>query len=147
MQQGRYNHTATLLKDGKVWFSGGTNPLVGATELAYLSTTERYDPIGAVSFQSATPLIEARSNHTATLMGDGKVLVVGGYNRRDVLANKGMTESTEIYDPVSNSVSPASAMSTRRQSHSAVLSANGSVVTFGGLRTSRPPISRARPSP
>ena len=29
--QARYNHTATLLKDGRVWFTGGRNPLITAT--------------------------------------------------------------------------------------------------------------------
>lgn len=136
LQQARYNHTAVLLKDGKVWFAGGRNPLITATG-GYLVTTERYVPdpagTGLGSFQSASPMIEARAQHTATLMGDGKALVVGGYNKRDVLANKGITESAEIYDPVSNSVAPASAMVTRRQSHATVLSANGEVTVFGGL--------------
>ncbi|MCM2303486.1 MAG: fibronectin type III domain-containing protein [Elusimicrobia bacterium] len=127
----RYSHTATLLKDGRVWFAGGRNPLVTATG-GYLPTTERYDP-GSNSFQSASPMIEARAHHTATLMGDGKALVIGGYNKRDVLANTGITESAEIYDPISNSVTPAATMSTRRHSHSAVLSANGEVSVFGGL--------------
>lgn len=127
----RYNHTATLLKDGRVWFAGGRNPAIVATG-GYLPTTERFDP-ASNAFQSASPLIEARAYHTATLMGDGKALVVGGYNLRDVLANKGITESAEIYDPVSNSVTPAGSMSTRRQSHSTLLTANGTVLVFGGL--------------
>ncbi len=127
----RYNHTATLLKDGRVWFAGGRNPLITATG-GYLPTTERYDP-GSNTFQSASPLIEARAHHTSTLMGDGKALVIGGYNQRDVLANKGITESAEIYDPVSNSVTPAGSMSTRRQSHATLLSANGEVTVLGGL--------------
>ncbi len=127
--QARYNHTAVLLKDGKVWFAGGRNP---AATGVYLPTTERYDP-GSGVFQSASPLIEARSQHTATLMGDGKVLVVGGYNARDVIANKGTTESAEIFDPVSNSVTPAASMTARRHAHAATLSANGTVDIFGGL--------------
>ncbi|MBI2386151.1 MAG: fibronectin type III domain-containing protein [Elusimicrobia bacterium] len=129
--QARYNHTATLLKDGKVWFAGGRNPLITATG-GYLVTTERFDP-GSGSFQSASPMIEARAYHTATLMGDGKALVVGGYNQRDVLANKGITESAEIYDPISNSVTPAATMSSRRQSHASLLSADGTVTVLGGL--------------
>ncbi len=131
MLQARYNHTALLMKDGKVWFAGGANPAIVATG-GYLTTTERYNP-ASDAFQSAAPMIEARSQHTATLMGDGKALVVGGYNKRDVIANKGVTESSEIYDPISNSVTPAAQMSARRHAHSAVLSANGSVEIYGGL--------------
>ncbi|MEQ1919193.1 MAG: kelch repeat-containing protein, partial [Elusimicrobiota bacterium] len=129
--QGRYNHTATLLKDGRVWFAGGRNPLIVATG-GYLSTTERFDPISN-TFQSASPLIEARAHHTPTLMGDGKALVVGGYNNRQLFANYGMTESAEIYDPISNSVAPAAVLAARRMGHSSVLSANGEVTSFGGL--------------
>ncbi len=136
LQQARYNHTAILLKDAKVWFAGGRNPAIVATG-GYLPTTERYIPnpagAGLGTFQSASPMIEARSQHTATLMGDGKALVVGGYNFRDVLANTGITESAEIYDPISNSVSPAASMSARRSAHSVALSADGSVNVFGGL--------------
>jgi hypothetical protein len=129
--QGRYDHTALLLKDGKVWFAGGANPTVVATN-GYLATTERFDPTSN-SFQSGSPLIEARAYHTATLMGDGKALVVGGYNAHNVFASLGVTESAEIYDPVSNSVTPAAVMEARRQSHSTVLGADGTVTAFGGL--------------
>jgi len=136
LQQARYNHTATVLKDGKIWFAGGANPANVATN-GFLPTTERYVPnpagAGLGTFQSASPLIVARAYHTATLMGDGKALVIGGYNRRDVLANRGITESAEIYDPIGNSMTPAAAMSTRRQSHAAVLAASGDVTVFGGL--------------
>ncbi|MDP3542197.1 MAG: kelch repeat-containing protein [Elusimicrobiota bacterium] len=136
MLQARYNHTATLLKDGKVWFAGGRNIAAVGTG-GYLPTTERYVPdplgIGIGSFQSASPLIEARAHHTATLTGDGKALVVGGYNGRNTFASLGITETAEIYDPVSNSVTPAAVMSARRQSHASALKADGSVVALGGL--------------
>lgn len=129
--QSRYNHTATLLKDGKVWFTGGANPAVVATG-GYLVTTERFNP-GTGAMESASPMIEARAHHTATLMGDGKVLVIGGFNGRNVLANRGITESAEIYDPIANNVTPAAAMESRRMAHATVLSANGEVTLFGGL--------------
>ncbi|MBI3287898.1 MAG: hypothetical protein HYZ74_00085, partial [Elusimicrobia bacterium] len=129
--QARYNHTAVLLKDGKVWFAGGFNPS-GAISNNYLPTTERYNP-SANTYQSASPLIEGRSNHTATLLGDGKVLVVGGYNLRDALANRGILETAEIYDPVANTITPAAPMTARRSAHASVLSASGEVMVLGGL--------------
>lgn len=129
--QARYNHTAILLNDGKVWFAGGRNPAAVATG-GYLPTTERYDP-SSNAFQSASPLILARSQHTTTLMGDGKALIVGGYNGRDVFANTGITESAEIFDPISNSVTPAASMAARRHAHATTLSANGTVIVVGGL--------------
>lgn len=129
----RYNHTATLLKDGKVWFAGGST--TAASGFAQTSTTERYDPSNGAngSFQSASPLIESRAYHNATLMGDGKVLVSGGYNQKNFLANFGILQSAEIYDPVANNVTPAAPMVARRMQHSAVLGADGTVLSVGGL--------------
>ncbi len=129
MLLGRYNHTAVLLKDGKVWFAGGST----STAAGFTPTTERFNPAAPATMQSASPLIEARAHHSATLMGDGKVLVAGGYNRRDILANIGTLDTAEIYDPVANSVTPADTMNARRQNHAAVLSAEGVVTAFGGL--------------
>ena len=54
--------------------------------LAICST--RLQEIGTSLRTSASPLIEARAHHTATLMGDGKALVVGGYNGRDAFARR-----------------------------------------------------------
>ncbi|MEK7389998.1 MAG: kelch repeat-containing protein [Elusimicrobiota bacterium] len=129
LQQGRYNHTAVRLKDGKVWFAGGVNPAVTPR---YLSTTERYDPLFN-AFQSASPLIEARAHHTATLMGNGKVLLVGGYNASEFLGNLGTLQTAEIYDPLSNTATPAASMAARRQAQAGVLKAEGYVMVTGGL--------------
>lgn len=128
LQQQRYNHTAVLLKDGKVWFAGGAT----STVAGYTATTERFDP-ATNSFNSASPLGEARGYHTATQMGDGRILVVGGYNARDRLANIGILSTAEIYDPVANSVVAAPEMATRRMQHAATLSPDGLVQVFGGL--------------
>lgn len=126
MQLGRARHTAVLLKDGKVWFAGGL-----ATS-GYTPTTERYDPV-ADAFSSAQTLAEARVYHTATMMGDGKVLVAGGYNGQNKLENIGILDTLEIYDPVANTITPGPTLSARREMHSATLSADGTVMLFGGL--------------
>lgn len=128
MQQARMAHTAVALKDGKVWFAGGLNPSASPN---YLLTTERYDPAG--SFNSALPLIQGRAYHTATMMGDGKVFIAGGFNGRDQLASRGFLETTEIYDPVSNSLIPGPPMVVRRMGHSSTLLANGEIAMYGGL--------------
>lgn len=132
LQQARALHAATLLRDGKVWFSGGWNPAAGSV---WLPTTERFDP-SANAFSSAQPLSEARSYHTATMMGDGKVLVAGGFNAKNdatTNGNRGILQSAEIYDPVANNVSPAGPLAARRELHSASLSPDGAVMIYGGL--------------
>lgn len=132
MQQGRAAHTATLLKNGRVWFAGGWNPGVNPT---YLFTTERYDPAFG-TFNSAAPLAQGRAFHTATMGGDGKVLIAGGLNSDNAAVNGnsfGFLPTVQIYDPVGNSMSPAAAMNTRRAMHATVLSSDGHIRVMGGL--------------
>ena len=116
-----------MLQDGKVWFAGGWD---GA---AFTPTTERYFPGAPGSFSSASPLIQARSLHTATMMGDGKILVAGGYDGLNVLENRGILDTQEIYDPIANDTTPGPTLEARRLLHTSVVQADGTVVLFGGL--------------
>src|SRR5712691_2194299 len=70
----RAGHTATLLNSGQVLLSGGTN------EAATLTSSLLYDP-ASQNFRKLKvtgSLTTARSNHTSTLLLDGRVLVTGG---------------------------------------------------------------------
>jgi hypothetical protein len=81
----RYNHTATLLPDGKVLVAGGDVPPDLATESA-----ELYDP--EMWSWTATTNMRATGAHNikATLLPDGTVLVVRSMN-------------AELYDPATRS--------------------------------------------
>jgi len=69
----------------------------------------------------------ARSCHTATLLGNGKVLVVGGFDGCCA------TASVERYDPASNSWTDAGTLDCARSAHSATLLQDGATVAvFGG---------------
>jgi len=68
----------------------------------------------------------ARGGHTATLLENGKVLVVGGDNKGGVL------DGAEIYDPATGQWSATGSPSTPRSSHIAVRLANGKVLVAGG---------------
>ena len=69
----RYDHTATLLPNGKVLVAGGYNDAAGG----YLSTAELYDPASG-AWSATGGLATTRVDHTATLLPNGKVLVAGG---------------------------------------------------------------------
>jgi len=125
-------HTAVLLKDGTVWFAGGWNPNAVQVPGNYYTTAERFYPTGNF-FSETAPLNEARAYHSATVMGDGRVEVAGGYN--GATGFNGILNSTEIYDPVSNTVTPSASMLLYRMQHSATLLPDGNVDFVGGWGT------------
>ena len=70
----RYDHTATLLKDGRVLVAGGT---VASSQ--YIDSAELLR-LMAGTWSYTASLLTTRTNHTATLLKDGRVIVVCGYN-------------------------------------------------------------------
>jgi hypothetical protein len=81
----------------------------------------------AGSLTSAAPMLEPRSGHTATLLPDGKVLILGGMRR-----NQDFYRSAELYDPTTGKFQPAGEMSLGRVGHVAVLLRSGKVLVAGG---------------
>ena len=70
----------------------------------------------------------ARFRHTATLLGDGRVLIVGG-----VPADSSVPTSTaELYDPTTGVFNATGSMTTAREQHTATLLPNGQVLITGG---------------
>jgi hypothetical protein len=125
MHVARTNQTATLLLDGKVLVAGG---LSGSA----LSTAEIFDPgsdSSAGTWTYTGQMHSARSSHTATLLADGKVLVVGGFN-----GSNNPLATAELYDPETHGWTETSnSMSTSRYFHTATLLANGQVLVTGGV--------------
>ena len=69
-----------------------------------------------------------RWSHSATLLDDGRVLIVGGKERP-----YGSVPSTEIFDPTNNSWSSAgNTLKPRGEGHTAILLNNGQVLVTGG---------------
>src|SRR5271154_4915975 len=58
----------------------------------------------------ASPMLEPRSGHTATLLPDGKVLIAGGMRR-----NQGFYRSAELYDPATSKFQTTGEMALARE--------------------------------
>jgi len=120
----RYFHASVRLDDGNVLVIGGADNYYVQNELstAYLfdAQLETWSTVGS--------LVHGRSNHAATLLSDGTVLVTGGFAQANVM---------ETYDPVGKSFSALTPQLTGNHSNHAQLALpSGKVVLFGGSYTS-----------
>jgi len=89
----RFYHTATLLPSGIVMIAGGGSYDAGPYQ-AYLASVEIYD-FSSGTFGWIGNMIAGREIHTATLLGDGRVLIAGGGGAPGYSA----LASAEIYTP------------------------------------------------
>src|SRR5262249_26366626 len=75
-----------------------------------------------------------RTNVNAVLLPDGKILVIGGQRNGKWAADPGAVLEAEMYDPSTNTWTPAAPMMFPRQYHSiAVLLPDGRVLPAGGV--------------
>jgi hypothetical protein len=121
--------TATLLKDGKVLVAGGMRNSSNSDNGLSLGTNscELYDP-STGSWSVTGSLHDGRFGHTATLLNDGKVLVVGGM----ISQRLGITPSCDLYDPETGSGDLTHSLNIPRYFHTATLLSDGKVLAAGG---------------
>ena len=123
MTTARSSHTATLLaqgpaaSNGKVLITGGSN---GGFPLA---TAELFDPVTG-TFTATGAMSELRSEHTATLLANGKVLLACG--TADNIA--------ELFDPATGTFAPTTSgmLTPGRWGCTATLLNDGTVLITGG---------------
>jgi hypothetical protein len=126
MSTGRWFRTATLLSDGRVLMTGGDAGAYASDTIAGpIPDAEIYDPT-AGTFRGTGSMATARTRHTATLLPNGRVLVVGGIDGDSALA------SAEMYDPTAGTFTSAGSMSEARDDATATLLPDGRVLICGG---------------
>ena len=128
-------HDATLAVDGcrvdrnpsAPWSRSPTDPGARRCSITVrwnaeeLSFPAMVDP----AWSSTAIMAVRRDRHTATMLGNGKVLVTGG---RDT----GALASAELYDPSTGTWASTGSMGSARSDHAAVPMANGDVLVTGG---------------
>ncbi len=123
----RDRHAATILKDGRVLIVGGVNtvlvPLIvfpGPAMPWILNSAEAFNPAGG-RFTATDAMATARDDPSATLLEDGRVLVIGGGS-----------STAEIFDPAHNRFAASAAeMASSRYGQSATALAGGRVLVAG----------------
>ena len=165
MNDSRAGQTATLLSDGTVLIAGGATG-VGGTWTS-LNTAEIYDPTkgtftcigGTLGGGGCKPSMQAaRWQHTATLLGNGNVLIAGGFDGSaswtlapfgkgagdaGTWTPTGTIENTaEVYDPTGQTFTATGPMTAARFGHTATLLTTGTdagdVLIVGGFGGSNP---------
>ena len=126
MDARRDHHDAALLHDGRVLIAGGVDAVLVPTLMFpgpampwILKSTETFSPLDG--FAKAEPMSIARDDPTATVLKNGKVLVVGG-----------STDETELFDPEKGTFAGTGKMTTSRYRQTATLLEDGRVLIVGG---------------
>ncbi|WP_437281094.1 kelch repeat-containing protein [Sorangium sp. So ce375] len=124
MAMAHRNGAAARLQDGRVLVTGGFDDDGDASPE---NTAELYNPT-TNTWTSAPDMSIERRGHTMTVLGNGKVLVVGGFE--DVPA----LENAALYSPATNTWSSVGSTSIdlHRSVHSATLLQSGKVLVAGG---------------
>lgn len=134
MNSGRWLHTATLLTDGRVLVVGGRDNNCsdgGNCPVSSLASAEIYDPATGV-FTATGSLNLSRWGHSATLLPNGKVLILGG--KTTDLPNTDRAVTAEVYDPATGQFTNWTSLTTGRDSHTVTLLNNGKLLVAGGFR-------------
>lgn len=128
-------HAATLLLDGRVLITGGCSRNgCGGNEEAMGS--ELFDP-STGEFTAGPLLTTPRAGHTATLLPDGRVLVVGGYEAEGLPP----LASAELFDPATSLFVATGGLAEARGGHTATPLPDGRVLIAGGFGTAGEPLA------
>lgn len=131
----RGGHTATLLTNGKVLIAGG-NMELGGLPFFFADgsvTAELYDPATGL-FSSTGNMVTPRVGQTATLLGNGDVLIAGGWTASQ---NIGIA-TAELYHAATGTFTPTGSMTSPRTGHTATLLPDGKVLIAGGAQSLSP---------
>jgi hypothetical protein len=119
-----------LLKDGQVLITGGHKGRHAA--ITIYSSAEIYNPASG-TFSSTGNLTVRRHKHDASLLADGRVLIVGGSDERDGRGGSAY-RNAEVFNPTTGTFTAVASMNAARYKlqGTTVLLKNGKVLIAGG---------------
>ena len=128
----RWNHTATLLTNGLVLVAGGETANDYSTGHIQEATNEceLYDPNSGGSTLTGS-MIDSHFSHTATLLFNGEVLVVGGQQDGGYIIT-----GAELYDPKTGAWTSTGSLQHDRTAYAATALSDGRVLVVGGYSDS-----------
>src|SRR5436309_4879605 len=101
-------------------------PAIAILLLCVLSLGASIPAVPTNTWQQGRALSTARSGATATLMADGRILIVGGKD-----GNGNALETAEVLNS-DGTMTPVPSMLSQRYGHSAILLKDGAVLVAGG---------------
>ena len=142
MAQPRAGHSATLLSDGRVLIVGGEDD-GGDDGLDHYASAEVWDP-DTDTFSPTGSLADGRAYHSATLLPDGRVLVVGGEDAGYGEFAEDYVTSAEVWDPSTGGFSSAGSPELIAIASTTLLN-DGRVLVVGRVDTGDGRIARLMP--
>lgn len=132
----RMAHTATTLRDGRILVTGGLSDLNGqlAALGSALKTTEIFNP-STGTWSRGPDMREPKAGHTAQLLADGRVVLMGGVTWRNLIFIKvpSFSKQVDVFDPATGRMSALADMRKERAGQGAFLLADGRLLVAGGV--------------
>jgi N-acetylneuraminic acid mutarotase len=126
-------HAATALPNGRVLIYGGVayTTFLGIPLPSFPAEGQIYDP--ATDSYTATAASSAgRAWQTPVQLGDGRVLMVGGFNGSFIPLALNAIADCEVYDPAQNLWSPWATLNHARANASVMVLPGGALLALGG---------------